>query len=101
MTCGAYLGLPIDVNRWQYWPSPFRNMEATVDRLDAMSVLLAVVDSGSLSAGARRLGIPLTTVSRKVAELETHLRTRLLNRSSRQITLTEPGQSYVAACRQI
>jgi DNA-binding transcriptional LysR family regulator len=76
-------------------------MEATVDRLDAMSVLLAVVDSGSLSAGARRLGMPLTTVSRKVAELETHLRTRLLNRSSRQITLTEPGQSYVAACRQI
>jgi DNA-binding transcriptional LysR family regulator len=76
-------------------------MEATVDRLDAMSVLLAVVDSGSLSAGARRLGMPLTTVSRKVAELETHLRTRLLNRSSRQIALTEAGQSYVAACRQI
>ncbi|HEY6255902.1 MAG TPA: LysR family transcriptional regulator [Xanthobacteraceae bacterium] len=72
-----------------------------MDRLDAMSVLLAVADAGSLSAGARRLGIPLTTVSRKVSELEAHLRTRLLNRSSRQIALTDAGRSYVAACRRI
>jgi DNA-binding transcriptional LysR family regulator len=76
-------------------------MEATMDRLDAMTVLLAVVDAGSLSAGARRLGIPLTTVSRKVSDLEAHLRTRLLNRSSRQITPTDAGRSYVAACRSI
>jgi len=66
-----------------------------------MTVLLAVVDAGSLSAGARRLGIPLTTVSRKVSDLEAHLRTRLLNRSSRQITPTDAGRSYVAACRSI
>jgi len=72
-----------------------------MDRLDAMSVLLAVVDAGTLSAGARRLGMPLTTVSRKVSELEAHLRTRLFNRSSRQIALTEAGRSYVAACRRI
>ena len=44
-----------------------------------MSVLLAVVEAGSLSAGARRLGLPLTTVSRKVSDLEAHLRTRLLS----------------------
>jgi DNA-binding transcriptional LysR family regulator len=72
-----------------------------MDRLDAMSVLLAVVDAGSLSAGARRLGTPLATVSRKVSDLEAHLRTRLLNRTSRQITLTDAGRSYVAACRRI
>jgi DNA-binding transcriptional LysR family regulator len=60
-----------------------------------------VVDAGSLSAGARRLGMPLTTVSRKVSELEAHLRTRLLNRSSRRITLTDAGRSYVAACRRL
>ena len=72
-----------------------------MDRLDAMSVLLAVVEAGSLSAGGRRLGIPLATVSRKVSDLEAHLRTRLLNRSSRQITLTEAGRIYVAACRRI
>jgi DNA-binding transcriptional LysR family regulator len=72
-----------------------------MDRLDAMTVVLAVADAGSLSAGARRLGIPLTTVSRRVAELETHLRSRLLIRSSRQVMLTEAGRSYVAACRRI
>jgi DNA-binding transcriptional LysR family regulator len=52
-----------------------------MDRLEAMSILLAVVDAGSLSAAARRLGTPLATVSRKVSELETHLGTRLLKAS--------------------
>jgi DNA-binding transcriptional LysR family regulator len=72
-----------------------------MDRLEAMSIVLAVVEAGSLSAAARQLGIPLATVSRKVSDLETHLRTRLLNRSSRRITLTEAGRSYVAACKRI
>ena len=72
-----------------------------MDRLEAMSVLLAVVDAGSLSAASRRLGSPLATVSRKVLELEAHLKTRLLIRSSRRVTLTEAGRSYVAACRRI
>ena len=72
-----------------------------MDRFESMSVLLGVVEAGSLSAAARRLGTPLATVSRKVSELETHLNARLLNRSSRRITLTEAGQSYVAACKRI
>ena len=72
-----------------------------MDRLEAMSMLLAVVDAGSLSAASRRLGSPLATVSRKVLELEAHLKTRLLIRSSRRVTLTEAGRSYVAACRRI
>jgi DNA-binding transcriptional LysR family regulator len=72
-----------------------------MDRFDAMSVLLAVADGGSLSAGARRLGMPLATVSRKVSELEAHLHARLLNRGSRRLELTDAGQSYVAACRRI
>jgi len=72
-----------------------------VDRLDAMSVLLAVVDAGGLSAASRRLGTPLTTVSRKVSDLEAHLGTTLLTRTSRKVTLTEAGTSYVAACRRI
>ena len=41
-----------------------------MDRLDAMTVFLAVVDEGSLSAAGRRLAMPLATVSRKLAELE-------------------------------
>jgi DNA-binding transcriptional LysR family regulator len=72
-----------------------------MDRLEAMSILLTVVDAGSLSAAARRLGMPLPTVSRKVAELEAHLRTRLLHRTTRQLSLTEAGAAYVAACRRI
>lgn len=72
-----------------------------MDRFDAMNVLLAVVEEGSISAGARRLRAPLATVSRKVAELEAHLRTTLLVRTSRRIELTEAGRDYVAAVRRI
>ncbi|MGH8782021.1 LysR family transcriptional regulator [Paraburkholderia sp.] len=72
-----------------------------MDRLESMSVLIAVVEAGSLSAAARRLGMPLATVSRKIGELEAHLKTRLLHRTTRQLALTETGQSYVAACRRI
>jgi DNA-binding transcriptional LysR family regulator len=72
-----------------------------MDRLEAMSILLAVVDAGSLSAAARRLGTPLPTVSRKLAELEAHLRTRLLHRTTRALSLTEAGAAYVEACRRI
>jgi DNA-binding transcriptional LysR family regulator len=69
--------------------------------VESMSILVAVVDAGSLSAAARRLDMPLPTVSRKVGELESHLKTRLLHRTTRQLSLTEAGTSYVAACRRI
>jgi len=72
-----------------------------MDRLEAMSILLMVVEAGSLSAAARRLGTPLSTVSRKVSDLEAHLKTRLLIRSSRRLTLTDAGRFYVAACRRL
>jgi DNA-binding transcriptional LysR family regulator len=72
-----------------------------VDRFESMSILVAVVEAGSFSAAARQLKIPLATVSRKVGDLESHLKTRLLHRSTRQLSLTEAGQSYVAACRRI
>ena len=72
-----------------------------MDRLESMSILVAAVEAGSLSAAARRLGTPLATVSRKVSELEAHLKTRLLNRSSRNLTLTDAGRSYLEACKRI
>jgi DNA-binding transcriptional LysR family regulator len=72
-----------------------------MDRFESMSILVTVSKAGSLSAAARRLGTPLATVSRKVSDLETHLKTRLLNRSNRRVTLTDAGQSYVAACKRI
>lgn len=72
-----------------------------MDRLDAMSTLLAVVEAGSFSAAGRRLGMPLPTVSRKVADLEAHLGARLLIRSTRKLTLTDAGEAYLAAARNI
>lgn len=71
------------------------------DRLEAMSVVISVVDAGSLSAASRNLGLPLATVSRKVSELENHLGTRLFQRAGRGLILTETGQTYVLSCRRI
>jgi DNA-binding transcriptional LysR family regulator len=72
-----------------------------MDRLDAMQVLLTVVDEGSLSAGSRKLRTPLPSVSRKVAELERHLGTRLLIRTSRNVQLTDAGRDYIDSARHI
>jgi DNA-binding transcriptional LysR family regulator len=72
-----------------------------MDRLDAMKTLIAAVDGGSLSAASRALNMPLATVSRKVSDLEAHLQTQLLFRTSRKLMLTEAGQAYIAASRRI
>jgi DNA-binding transcriptional LysR family regulator len=72
-----------------------------MDRLDDMSVFVAVAESGSLSGASRNLGIPLPTVSRKLAELETHLGTRLFIRSTRKLALTDAGAAYLPACKRI
>ena len=72
-----------------------------MDRFDAMSVLLAVAETGSFSAASRQLRMPLATVSRRISELEAHLRARLMVRSTRKLSLTDAGRDYVAACRRI
>jgi DNA-binding transcriptional LysR family regulator len=72
-----------------------------MDRFESMSTLLTAVEAGSLSAASRKLGMPLATVSRKVSELESHLRARLVNRSSRRLSLTDAGRAYVASCKRI
>jgi DNA-binding transcriptional LysR family regulator len=72
-----------------------------MDRLEAMTILLRVVDKGSFSAAGRDLGVPLATVSRKVNELEGHLGTRLLVRTTRKVALTDAGVTYVASARRI
>lgn len=72
-----------------------------MDRFEAISTLLAAVDAGSLSGASRQLGIPLPTVSRRVADLEEHLKVRLLLRGNRKLTLTDAGRAYVASCRRI
>jgi len=72
-----------------------------MDRLEAMSIAMAVAETGSLSAAARRRKTPLATVSRKLSELEAHLQTKLFNRTTRALILTDAGRSFVAAAKRI
>jgi len=72
-----------------------------MDRLESMSMLVAVADAGSLSAAGRRLAVPLTTVSRKISDLEAHLGMQLIQRSSRRVVPTEAGAAYIETCRRI
>ena len=65
-----------------------------LDRLLAMTVFVKVVEQGSFAKAAARLNMSTSAVSRHVAELEAHLTTRLLNRTTRRISLTESGQAY-------
>ena len=72
-----------------------------MDRLEAMSIIVAVTETGSFSAASRRLKKPVATVSRMVAELEARLKAQLFQRSSRQMALTDAGRSYIEACKRI
>ncbi len=72
-----------------------------MNKLEAMSMLVEVVDKGSFSAVSRALHIPLTTISRKISDLEDHLGTRLLKRTTRKLVLTDSGASYISAARNI
>ena len=72
-----------------------------MSQIESMRVLVSVVDAGSLSAASRKLGMPLATVSRRISQLESHLKAPLLIRSTRQLKLTDAGSAYVGACRRI
>jgi DNA-binding transcriptional LysR family regulator len=72
-----------------------------MDRLEGMAALVSVAKAGGFSAAARETGIPLATLSRRVADLEAELGVRLLRRSTRQIALTETGQSYFQTCQRV
>ena len=72
-----------------------------MDRLSAMRVFVAVVESQGFSAASRSLGMPLPTVCRKVADLESQLGAQLLNRSTRKVTITTSGRHYYEEVRQI
>ncbi|TJZ76310.1 LysR family transcriptional regulator [Chitiniphilus eburneus] len=66
-----------------------------------MAIFVRVVESGSFVRAAERLQISTTAASRLVADLENHLGARLLNRTTRKLSLTEAGQDYHARCVQI
>jgi len=72
-----------------------------MDRLDAMEMFVRIVETGSFSSVARELGTTQPTISKQLTALESHLKTRLLNRSTRKLSLTESGQAYYERCKRI
>src|SRR5918993_2696428 len=72
-----------------------------MDTITRMRAFLAVVDSGGFSAAARRMGRSKALMSKYVAELEEELGARLLNRTTRQVSLTEAGEAAVEEAREV
>eukprot|EP01037_Dinobryon_pediforme_P014086 gene14086-14205_t len=72
-----------------------------MDRLQSMRVFAKVADSGSFASAADSLGLANSVVTRYVADLEHHLGARLLNRTTRSLSLTEAGSIYIERCHQI
>lgn len=70
-------------------------------RIDEMNAFVAVVQSGGFTAASKRLGMPIATVSRKVASLEKQLGVQLLRRTTRRHSLTDVGERYYMKVQQI
>jgi DNA-binding transcriptional LysR family regulator len=72
-----------------------------MDRFQAITAFAKVVEAGSFVRAAERLDVSVSAVSRQVAELETHLDARLLNRTTRRLSLTESGRVFYERCVQL
>src|ERR1700753_1283865 len=69
-----------------------------MDTLQNMRVFVRVVEAGSFTGAAQSLNSTTGAMSRAVSELEAHLRTRLMNRSTRRLALTTAGERYLQRC---
>jgi len=72
-----------------------------MDKLQAMQLFTRVVDAGSFTAGAEQMGISRALASKLIQTLEDNLGVRLLNRTTRRISLTDPGKSYYQRASEI
>ncbi len=72
-----------------------------MDTLQAMRIFVRVAELNSFSGVAKQLGVARSVVTRQVAALESHLGTKLMARSTRRLTLTSEGASYLEKCRVI
>src|SRR5260221_13986741 len=79
----------------------FKDWRGRVDRFDNMRVFAKVVESGSFTGAAARLGMSVSRVSQHVKELEERLAARLLNRTTRKVSLTEVGRAYYDRCTRL
>src|SRR4029434_2639500 len=72
-----------------------------MDRFDAITAFVKVVETGSFARAALRLDVSVSSVSRHVTDLEAHLGARLLNRTTRRLSLTEAGRAFHERCVQL
>lgn len=72
-----------------------------MDRLQGIEVFVAVADAGSFAGAAKRLRLSPSAVTRAVAALEERLGARMLNRTTRSLSLTEPGLSFLGSARRV
>ncbi|MGY4589300.1 DNA-binding transcriptional LysR family regulator [Ewingella americana] len=72
-----------------------------MERLKRMSVYAQVVESGSFTAAARRLEMSVSAISQTISKLENDLQVKLLNRSTRSLSLTEAGKIYYQGCMKM
>jgi DNA-binding transcriptional LysR family regulator len=72
-----------------------------MDQVKAMRVFTRVIDEGSLAGAARAMDLAPAVVTRLVADLEEHLGARLINRTTRRLSLTDVGEGYLERCRRI
>jgi DNA-binding transcriptional LysR family regulator len=72
-----------------------------MDRIDNVAIFAEVAERGSFADAARRLNRSPAAVTRAVAELEARLGVRLLNRTTRAVSVTEPGQRFLAGARRV
>src|SRR6266403_2139835 len=76
-------------------------MKQSMDRIDAMAVFVAVADLEGFAPAARKLGLSPSNVTRMIAALEDRLGARLLQRTTRSVTLTDVGTRYLERARRI
>ncbi|MGO2392743.1 MAG: LysR family transcriptional regulator [Halomonas sp.] len=72
-----------------------------MDRIQAMQIFVRVAEAGSFIHAAETLSLPASTVSSTIKSLEKYLQVRLLNRTTRRVSLTTEGAQYLAQCREI
>lgn len=72
-----------------------------MDQIDGMRTFVAVVETGSFSAASKRLGISNKLVSKYIATLEARLRMKVLHRTTRSMSLTSEGRTYLEGCRRV
>jgi DNA-binding transcriptional LysR family regulator len=72
-----------------------------MDLLRSMRIFTRVAEAASFTAAAQQLDITTAQASRAVTDLEAHLRTRLLNRTTRRVALTDAGNRYLARCKEV